>query len=93
TTIAAMLGTTSVVTFVESAVGIGMGGRTGLSAVVCGLLMLACFVAFPLVQYIPVAATTGALAYVGLKLCPTKERFLAFPINEKLGLAAMPLVV
>ena len=47
TTGASFLGTTSVVTFVESAVGIGMGARTGLTAVVCGLLMLACFVAFP----------------------------------------------
>jgi adenine/guanine/hypoxanthine permease len=92
TTGASLLGTTSVVTFVESAVGIGMGGRTGLSAVVCGLLMLACFVAFPLVQYVPVFATTGALVYVGLKLCPSKSQFMGFPTVEKVALASMPLI-
>lgn len=89
---ASILGTTSVVTFVESAVGIGMGARTGLSAVICGLLMLACFFAFPLVQYIPVFATTGALAYVGLKLCPSRAHFMDLSTVDKLALAAMPLV-
>jgi AGZA family xanthine/uracil permease-like MFS transporter len=92
TTGASILGTTSVVAYVESAVGIGMGARTGLTSVVCGLLMLACFVAFPLVQYVPVAATTGALAYVGAKLCPAKAQFMGFSVLEKVALASMPLI-
>ncbi len=36
----ALLGTSSIITYVESAVGITMGGRTGVVAVVCGILML-----------------------------------------------------
>jgi AGZA family xanthine/uracil permease-like MFS transporter len=92
TTGASLLGTTSVITFVESAVGIGAGGRTGLTAVVCALSMLTCFFALPLIQAVPVVATTGALVYVGLKLCPTPERFRAVPTLDKIALASMPLV-
>jgi AGZA family xanthine/uracil permease-like MFS transporter len=54
--------------------------------------MLACFVAFPLVQYVPVAATTGALVHVGLKLCPSRAQFMAFPAIEKVALTSMPLI-
>lgn len=89
---AAVAGTTSVVAFVESAVGIGSGARTGVAAVTAGLLMLGCFVAMPLIQAIPVAATTGALVYVGVRLCPGKEQFLRTPLAERLALASMPLV-
>jgi AGZA family xanthine/uracil permease-like MFS transporter len=92
TTGASLLGTTSVITFVESAVGIGVGGRTGLTAVTCGLAMLTCFFALPLIQAVPVVATTGALVYVGIKLCPTRERFRAIPTIDKVALASMPLV-
>jgi adenine/guanine/hypoxanthine permease len=92
TTGASLLGTTSVITFVESAVGIGVGGRTGLTAVTCGLAMLTCFFALPLIQAVPVVATTGALIYVGLELCPTLERFRSVPTIDKVALASMPLV-
>jgi AGZA family xanthine/uracil permease-like MFS transporter len=67
------LGTTSLTTYVESGVGIGEGGRTGLVAVVCGLLMLSIFVLTPLVNLVPVIATTGALFWVGIMLFPSKE--------------------
>jgi adenine/guanine/hypoxanthine permease len=92
TTGASLLGTTSVITFVESAVGIGIGGRTGLTAVTCALGMLTCFFALPLIQAVPVVATTGALVYVGIKLCPSPERFRAVPTIDKLALISMPLI-
>ncbi|MEV5408767.1 NCS2 family permease [Thermopolyspora sp. NPDC052614] len=89
---AAGLGTTSVVAFVESAVGIGMGARTGLTAVVAGLLMAVTFVAFPLVQYVPVAATAGVLAYVGVRLWPTRAQFAGFTRAESAAVIAMALI-
>ncbi len=89
---AAFTGTTSVVAFVESAVGIGSGGRTGLAAVTAGVLMLCCFFAFPLIQAIPVAATTGALVYVGVRLCPSRQQFMSIPLAERIALVSMPLV-
>lgn len=92
TVAASVLGTSSVVAFVESAVGIGAGARTGLSSVVCGLLMAACFLLIPVIHYIPSAATFGALVYVGLRLCPTVEQMKEFSAFDKLALASMPIV-
>jgi AGZA family xanthine/uracil permease-like MFS transporter len=92
TVAASFLGTTSVVAFVESAVGIGAGGRTGLTAVVCGLLMAACFFLIPFVHYIPVSATLGALVFVGLRLCPSYQQWKSFPLIDKIALASMPIV-
>lgn len=61
----ALLGTSTVVTYIESASGISEGGRTGLVAVVvAGLFLLATFLA-PLVGAIPAIATAPALVVVG----------------------------
>ena len=65
-----MLGTSSLITYVESAVGIAAGGRTGIVAIVCGLLMLASLLLTPLVGMVPVEATAGILVYVGYLLLP-----------------------
>ncbi|MBU0661320.1 NCS2 family permease [Patescibacteria group bacterium] len=73
TIIGSMLGTTNVTTYVESAVGIGEGGRTGLTAVVSGILMLFFLLLTPLINLVPVVATTGALLFVGSTLLPTKK--------------------
>ena len=89
---ASAIGTSSVVAFVESAVGIGMGARTGLTAVVAGLLMVATFVAFPFIQFIPVAASAGVLAYVGIKLWPTRAQFTKFGPAESFAIIAMALI-
>lgn len=88
---ASFTGTTSVTTFVESAVGIGVGGRTGLTAVTCGLLMLSCFALLPLIQYVPVIATTGALIYVGIQLMPKREALRRIGRLETVALFSMPL--
>lgn len=89
---AGVLGTTSMVAFVESAVGIGGGARTGLAAATTGVLMLCTLLAFPLIQAIPVAATTGALVYVGASLCPRRGHFATMRGVERLAVLAMALV-
>lgn len=65
-----IIGTSSVTTFVESSVGIKAGGRTGLTAVVTGVLLLGCFFLTPLIKFVPVVATSSALIWVGLWLMP-----------------------
>jgi AGZA family xanthine/uracil permease-like MFS transporter len=67
-----IVGTSSVTTFVESAVGIKVGGRTGITAIVCGILLLSTFLLAPLLNFVPVLATSGALIVVGWWLLPTK---------------------
>ena len=59
-------GTSTVTTFVESAAGVEAGGRTGLTALTCGLLFLACMFIAPIAAIIPAAATSAALIYVGV---------------------------
>jgi AGZA family xanthine/uracil permease-like MFS transporter len=52
-------------TYIESAAGVGDGGRTGMTSVVTGLLFLVVIFLAPLVQIIPPAATAPALVLVG----------------------------
>ena len=74
TTAGAMLGTSTVTTYVESAAGVAEGGRTGLTSLtVAGLFALALFFA-PVFTMIPAAATAPALILVGLfMLSPIKK--------------------
>ena len=66
TIVGSCTGTSTVTTFVESASGVEAGGRTGLTAVVTGLLFLACVFIAPIAAIIPAAATSAALIYVGV---------------------------
>jgi len=66
TTAGAVLGTSTVTTFVESASGVADGGRTGLTSVVAGVLFLLALVFTPIITTIPSFATTPALITVGL---------------------------
>jgi AGZA family xanthine/uracil permease-like MFS transporter len=74
TTFGAVVGTSTVTTYVESAAGVAEGGRTGLTALVAaGLFGVALFVS-PLFIMIPGAATAPALVIVGLfMMSPIKE--------------------
>lgn len=65
TTAGAVLGTSTTTTFVESASGVSEGGRTGLTAVVTGLLFLLSVIFSPLFLTIPSFATAPALIIVG----------------------------
>jgi AGZA family xanthine/uracil permease-like MFS transporter len=64
-TVGAMAGTSPVSSYIESAAGVAVGGRTGLTSVVVGLLFLCTLFFAPLVQAIPTAATAPALILVG----------------------------
>ena len=64
TVVGALAGTSSTTSYIESAAGVGVGGKTGLTAVVCGLLFLGCLFFAPLAQSIPAYATAAALLFV-----------------------------
>ncbi len=64
----AALGTSSTTPYIESAAGVAAGGRTGLTAVVVGLLLLACLWFAPLAASVPAFATAPALLYVGVQM-------------------------
>ena len=66
TVVGSATGTSTVTTFVESASGVEAGGRTGLTALVTGILFLACMFIAPIAAIFPPAATSAALIYVGI---------------------------
>lgn len=68
TSIGAIFGTSNTTTYVESAAGIGAGGRTGLTSVVTALLFIACIFLAPVAGLVPAAATAPALIVVGIMM-------------------------
>ena len=66
TTVGAMLGTSTVTTYIESSTGIEEGGRTGFTALVIGLFFLAALAIVPLISLLPLYATYIALVVVGI---------------------------
>lgn len=74
TTIGALLGTSTVTTFVESASGVADGGRTGLTAISTGFFFFVSLFFFPLFAIVPAEATAPALIMVGLfMMSPIKD--------------------
>ena len=68
TTAGAVLGTSTVTTYIESSTGVEEGGRTGLTALVIALLFLASLVVIPVVAAIPAYASFIALIVVGVMM-------------------------
>jgi AGZA family xanthine/uracil permease-like MFS transporter len=66
TVFGALLGTSTVTTYVESTAGVSEGGRTGLTAVVVGILFLLALFFTPLAGMVPGVATAPALIIVGV---------------------------
>lgn len=64
-----VFGTSSVTTYIESAAGVGEGGRTGLTAVVTGILFLLSILIAPFAGVVPSEATAPALIIVGFLMC------------------------
>ena len=60
-----MLGTSTVVSYIESAAGVAAGGRSGVTAIVTGLLFATSIFIAPLIGVVPAAATAPALIVVG----------------------------
>jgi len=100
TAVGACTGTSTVTTFVESASGVEAGGRTGLTALVTGLLFLACIFIAPIAAIIPAPATSAALIYVGILMLmglknidwddldvvvPVAVMLIAMPISSSIG--------
>lgn len=97
TSAGAILGTSTVTTFVESASGVSSGGRTGLTAMVTGILFLASTLFAPIFTAIPSFATAPALIMVGFLMVTTvteisfKDDNLLEAIPAYLAIIAMPL--
>ena len=100
TVVGASTGTSTVTTFVESASGVEAGGRTGLTALVTGIVFLACTFISPIAAIIPPAATSAALIYVGILMLsglkninwedmaqtlPVAIMLIAMPISSSIG--------
>ncbi len=89
----AILGTSNITVYVESGVGISEGGRTGLTAVVCGVGLLLCLPLASAIQYIPVVATSGALVFVAISLFPKVRELRSMDRFEVVALVAMQIAV
>ena len=100
TIVGSCTGTSTVTTFIESASGVEAGGRTGLTALTCGIAFLLCVFLAPVAAIIPAAATSSALIYVGvlmmtglkkvnfddLSVCvPVTIMLIAMPISGSIG--------
>lgn len=68
TSIGAVFGTSNTTTYVESAAGIGAGGRTGLTSVVTALMFVASMFLAPIIGIVPTQATAPALIAVGIMM-------------------------
>ncbi|MFA9485674.1 MULTISPECIES: NCS2 family permease [unclassified Moraxella] len=60
------MGTSAISTYIESGAGVSVGGRTGLTAVVVGVLFLLTIFFSPLASIVPAYATAGSLVFVGI---------------------------
>ena len=71
TVFGSLTGTSTVTSYVESTAGVAAGGRSGMTAIVTGLLFLVAMVAAPFVGVVPQAATAPALILVGSLMLAT----------------------
>ncbi|EBB3172670.1 NCS2 family permease [Salmonella enterica] len=70
----AFVGTSSVTAYIESSSGVSVGGRTGLTAVVVGILFLLVIFLSPMAGMVPPYAAAGALIYVGVLMTSSLAR-------------------
>jgi AGZA family xanthine/uracil permease-like MFS transporter len=95
TMVGAIAGTSTVTSYVESAAGVEAGGRTGLTAIVTGILFFLTMFVAPYAQLVPLAATAPALILVGaLMMAPLVDIEWADPmaaIPAFLTVAMIPL--
>ncbi|MBE5756542.1 MAG: NCS2 family permease [Clostridiales bacterium] len=92
----AMLGTSTVTTFVESGSGVAAGGRTGLTALVTAIMFFIAMFAMPIFATIPSAATASALIYVGVLMMKNNIKIIDFSdsinaVSAFLTIVIMPL--
>ena len=91
----ALLGTSTVTTFVESGTGIAAGGKTGFTALIIAAMFLLSIFLLPIFAFIPSAAAAGALIYVGVLMMSsvTKIDFsdLKIAVPAFITIVMMPL--
>ena len=96
TTVGAILGTSTVTSYVESSAGVAAGGKTGLASVVTAILFFLSLVLAPVFTAIPSFATTPAMLYVGLLMLSSVKKVdfngdAADTIGAFLAIVMMPL--
>lgn len=93
--VGALLGTSPVTSYVESAAGVSAGGRTGLTALVVALCFILVLFFTPLMKVIPLMATTPALVMVGIFMMDSFRQLdfddLTSVATASVALLAMPL--
>lgn len=82
TSIGSLFGTSNTTTYVESAAGIGAGGRTGLTSLTTALLFIACIFLAPVAGIVPAAATAPALIVVGVMMMSAFKEIKWDDLNE-----------
>ncbi len=82
TTCGAMLGSSTITTYVESASGIAEGGRSGMTSFVTGVLFLVSLLLSPIFLLIPSAATSGALVLVGVLMLESVKKIDLADVSE-----------
>ena len=96
TTVGAICGTSTISTFVESASGIAEGGRTGLTAMVTGILFVLALFLSPIFLAIPSFATAPALIIVGFMMMQQVSKIdfndLTEAIPAFIAIIAMPFM-
>ncbi len=93
TCVGAVLGTSTVTTFVESGAGVSAGGRTGLTALSTACMFFLAMFAMPLFAVIPGAATASALIYVGVLMMKNNVKSIDFSHAINATAAFLTLVV
>ncbi|WP_417665383.1 NCS2 family permease [Pseudidiomarina sp.] len=88
----AALGTSTTTSYVESASGVASGGKTGLTAVVVGLLFVAAIFFAPLAGMVPAYATAGAIIYVSVLMLFTLRSVNWDDITEAAPVAVVLLM-
>lgn len=95
TTAGACLGVSTVTSYIESAAGVGVGGRTGLTSVVTGLLFLLALFFSPIFLSVPAFATAVALIVVGVMMMKSVKEIewddYAIAIPAFLTIILMPI--
>ena len=89
----AVLGTSTVTTFVESGAGVSAGGRTGLTAFSTACMFFLAMFAMPLFAVIPSAATAAALIYVGVLMMKNNVKSVDFSNAVNATSAFLTIVV
>ena len=91
----AMIGTSTVTTFVEAGAGVSAGGRTGLTAFSAACLFFASIFMLPVFAAIPSAAAASALIYVGVLMMKSNVKSIDFttPINATSAFLTVTVMV